>query len=153
FEVITQLGVGEALVSTLEKKGVPSIVQRTLIRPPASRMGPVTKKERAEIMAMSEMGDRYDETIDRESAYEVLNHRAEERASREAAEKARTEREKKRGKSRRKSTTNRRKSTSRARSSRRQSVGEAAIKSAARTFSSTLARELLRGLLGTFKRR
>jgi len=75
--VIKELGVGEALVSTLEKKGEPSIVQRTMIRPPSSKLGPVTKKVRQIIMADSPFSDKYDETIDNESAYEVLKERAE----------------------------------------------------------------------------
>jgi DNA helicase HerA-like ATPase len=52
-EAITKLGTGEALVSTLEEKGVPSMVQRTLIRPPSSRLGPITPQERADVIAMS----------------------------------------------------------------------------------------------------
>lgn len=77
-QVITELGVGEALVSTLEGKGAPSIVQRTLIRPPAARIGPVTAEERAGIIRNSPLAGRYDEAIDRESAYEMLIKRAEE---------------------------------------------------------------------------
>ena len=77
-EVIMELGVGEALVSTLEGKGVPSIVQRTLIRPPSARVGPVTPEARRPIVQNSAMGARYDATVDRESAYEMLTKRADE---------------------------------------------------------------------------
>ncbi|MBH0237086.1 helicase HerA-like C-terminal domain-containing protein [Methylobrevis albus] len=73
FEVITQLGVGEALVSVLEGKGVPSMVERTLIRPPASRLGPLAPAERQAIMAASPVGAIYDREIDRESAFEMLS--------------------------------------------------------------------------------
>ncbi len=76
FEVITNLGVGEALVSTLMKKGVPSIVERTLIRPPSSRMAPITPQERKKIMQASPVFGQYDEIVDRESAYEVLKKHA-----------------------------------------------------------------------------
>ncbi|RST83445.1 DUF853 family protein, partial [Aquibium carbonis] len=82
---ITQLGVGEALVSTLEAKGIPSMVQRTLIRPPASRLGPITDQERARIQALSPVAGRYDKTIDRESAFEILQKRGAEAA--DAAER------------------------------------------------------------------
>jgi len=82
---ITQLGVGEALVSTLEAKGVPSVVQRTLIRPPASRLGPITDAERAQIQAMSPVAGQYDRTVDRESAFEILQRRGAEAA--DAAER------------------------------------------------------------------
>ncbi len=78
FEVITNLGIGEALVSTLMKKGVPSIVQRTLIRPPSSRMAPITPQERKTIMQNSPVFGQYDETVDRESADEILKKRAED---------------------------------------------------------------------------
>src|SRR5690606_14435015 len=77
-KAITQLGTGEALVSTLEAKGVPSIVQRTLIRPPASRLGPITPQERAKLIALSPVTGQYDTTIDRESAFEILQKKAAE---------------------------------------------------------------------------
>ncbi|MEM9170229.1 MAG: helicase HerA-like domain-containing protein, partial [Pseudomonadota bacterium] len=78
--VLGELGVGEALVSTLEDKGVPSVVERTLIRPPASRMGPVTPAERRAVLDASPLAGIYDEPIDRRSAYELLTERAERRA-------------------------------------------------------------------------
>ncbi|MEP3225926.1 MAG: helicase HerA-like domain-containing protein [Parasphingorhabdus sp.] len=71
-EAITELRVGEALVSTLLEDGAPSIVQRTLIKPPRSRLGPVTAKERAIIQSISPYDGKYDEEIDRASAEEVL---------------------------------------------------------------------------------
>lgn len=83
FEVITNLGIGEALVSTLMKKGVPSIVQRTLIRPPSSRMAPITPQERKKIMQTSPVFGQYDERIDRDSAYEKLKKQAEEKIKQE----------------------------------------------------------------------
>ncbi len=72
---ILELGVGEALVSLLEKKGEPSIVQRTLIRPPSSRLGPVTPDERRQIINASPVKGVYDERIDRKSAHEQLKER------------------------------------------------------------------------------
>jgi DNA helicase HerA-like ATPase len=79
-DVITQLGVGEALVSVLQEKGVPSVVQRTLIRPPASRLGPATPEERRTCIAASPIGTKYEQQIDRESAYEVLRGKTEHAA-------------------------------------------------------------------------
>jgi DNA helicase HerA-like ATPase len=81
---IREVGTGEAVVSLLEDKGIPAMVSRTLIRPPESRMGPVTEAERAETIAASPLAGRYDETVDRESAHEILATRAEAHA-REAA--------------------------------------------------------------------
>jgi uncharacterized protein len=76
-DVITNLGVGEALVSVLEGKGAPSIVERTLIAPPGARVGPITPQERAALMKDSPYRSKYTETIDRESAFEMLAGRAE----------------------------------------------------------------------------
>ncbi|MBC2778533.1 helicase HerA-like domain-containing protein [Parasphingopyxis marina] len=86
---ITELKVGEALVSTLMEDGAPSPVERTLIRPPYSRMGPISTGERAAIIAASPVGDVYSERVDRESAAEVLAHKADDAAAtaEEVAEK------------------------------------------------------------------
>jgi DNA helicase HerA-like ATPase len=73
--VITQLGKGEALVSFLEGNGTPSMVDRALIRPPSARVGPVTADERKAIIAKSPFRGRYDQAIDPESAYEILQKR------------------------------------------------------------------------------
>lgn len=81
---IREVGTGEAVVSLLEAKGVPAMVSRTLIRPPESRMGPVTAAERAETIAASPLKGRYDTAVDRESAQEILAGRA-EKAAKEAS--------------------------------------------------------------------
>ncbi|MGB7370199.1 helicase HerA-like domain-containing protein [Erythrobacter sp.] len=78
--VITELKVGEALVSTLDADGAPTVVQRTLIKPPRSRLGPVTDKERAIIQAASPLAGKYDEVVDRESAEEMLLAKAQDAA-------------------------------------------------------------------------
>ncbi|MFD2236392.1 helicase HerA-like domain-containing protein [Aureimonas populi] len=88
FEAITRLGTGEALVSTLEAGGAPSVVQRTLIRPPAARVGPASEAERAEIVARSPVLGRYETAADRQSAYEILNGRADEELAREEQARA-----------------------------------------------------------------
>jgi DNA helicase HerA-like ATPase len=137
-DVITTLGVGEALISTLEKKGEPSIVQRTMVRPPSSKLGPVTQTVRKNIVSESMLADIYTDTIDNESAYEVLQARAEKAAK--AAAKTPESDSKPASKKR----------------SNRQSVGEAALKSLARAASSslgrTIANALVRGILGALKR-
>lgn len=71
-KAITELGVGEALVSLLDEKGMPSIVDRALVLPPRSRLGPVTPEERAAIVAASPLAGVYEQTVDRRSAYEML---------------------------------------------------------------------------------
>ena len=75
-QVITELKVGEALVSTLDHEGAPTVVQRTLIAPPRSRLGPITEKERAIIQSISPFGGKYDAAVNRESAAEVLTQKA-----------------------------------------------------------------------------
>ena len=82
--VILELGVGEALVSTLENRGEPSIVQRTLIRPPESRIGPLSAQERQGVRDYSPVQGKYDDAVDRDSAHEMLAKRAEELAAKEA---------------------------------------------------------------------
>ncbi len=84
--VIQELKVGEALVSVLHNKGEPSMVQRTLIRPPSGRMGPVTVAERQTLVDGSPIQGKYEDALDRESAYEMLQKRAEAAAA--DAEKA-----------------------------------------------------------------
>ncbi len=86
--VILELGVGEALVSFLENKGEPSIVQRTLIRPPNGRIGPLSDTERQDVLGRSPFAGKYDTALDRESAHEILEKRRAEQAQLKAAEEA-----------------------------------------------------------------
>jgi len=161
-EVITQLGVGEALVSTLEKKGVPSIVGRTMMRPPSSRMAPISVKERKAILRDSPMSDLYDETINRESAAEVLAERAEQRLREEEMQRDREDREREKygrmGRSRSgyedsiRDDRPTKRSRSKRRRSTRQTTTEKAINSFARTVARQLGNQLVRGILGSLKR-
>src|SRR5712671_794303 len=80
-EVITELGVGEALISFLDEKGTPRIVERAFIVPPGSQIGPITEAERRQVSQASPLFSRYEKTIDRESAYEKLTGRAEEKTA------------------------------------------------------------------------
>ena len=75
-EAITELGTGEALVSFLDEKGRPGITQRVFVVPPGSQIGPITSQQRQALMAHSLVAGNYDKTIDRESAYEMLQQRA-----------------------------------------------------------------------------
>ncbi|MFT5572475.1 MAG: DNA helicase HerA-like ATPase [Cryomorphaceae bacterium] len=134
--VITELGVGEALVSTLDAQGVPTQVERILIRPPESRIGPMDDTERSEQISRSPFRGRYDTALDRESAYEMLLERAEKKAAQEETlelEEAAREEAQASSKSR----------------SRRQSPTEAFVSSAARAIGSQLGRRMIRGILGS----
>jgi len=77
-KVIMELGKGEALVSFLEGNGTPSMVERCMIRPPSGRVGPISEDERKALMASSPVKGKYDQAIDRESAYEILQKRMQE---------------------------------------------------------------------------
>jgi DNA helicase HerA-like ATPase len=132
-DAIKELGVGEALVSTLGGKGVPGMVERVLIRPPASRLGPATRAEREAVIAASIFSRRYDEPVDRRSAYEMLNERAENKSKQEADAAAEKTASKK----------------TPARSSNRQGVMEAMLKSIVRSIGSSLGRQISRGVLGS----
>ncbi len=88
---ITELKVGEALVSTLDKDGAPTVVQRSLIAPPCSRLGPVTEKERAIMQSISPHEGKYDERVNRESAEEVLLAKAQDAAATAAEVEAKGE--------------------------------------------------------------
>ena len=152
---ITELGVGEALVSMLEERGVPGIVQRCLVRPPCSRIGPITDEERAVVRGRSPVGGLYDTAVNRESAYEILSVRAEQAAATAAADAAARQAEKEGAAEAR--AAQREQKASKPRAGNRQGYVEAAAKSAVRSISSqvgrTLGQRLLRGLLGSLTKR
>ncbi|HEY8181583.1 MAG TPA: helicase HerA-like domain-containing protein [Thermoanaerobaculia bacterium] len=137
-KAITELEVGEALVSFLDEKGAPGVVERAFVIPPHSQIGAITPEQRQAIITSSLIAGQYEKTVDRESAYEMLKARAETKAATPAAPAATgggiwgsifggaT--------------------TARGRS--REGLGEAAMKSAVRAASSQLGRQIARGILG-----
>jgi DNA helicase HerA-like ATPase len=145
---ISELGVGEALVSTLQGGGQPSMVERTMMAPPGCRLGAITSDERAALRAQSGLAGKYDTPLDRDSASEMLERRATQAApdaGRRTGAPAPT-----RGNA---GTATEAKPSSRLNdflwgTGRRQGAVEAMTKSAARTVGNQLGRSLLRGLLG-----
>jgi DNA helicase HerA-like ATPase len=139
-QVISQLGVGEALVSTLQEQGIPMPVERTLICPPRCRMGAVTPEERAAVLARSPLGAKYNSPVNRESAYEILSRR--------------TVLEKKQVPQPGQAQEERRSEGSSPLgdllwgTKRRQGMVETMAKQAARTVGSQIGRQILRGVLG-----
>ncbi|OYW40713.1 MAG: ATP-binding protein [Hydrogenophilales bacterium 12-61-10] len=145
--VITELGVGEALVSFLDAKGRPGVVERAFVVPPQGQLGPITEAQRRQLMQTSLVAGVYDKTVDRESAYESLKARAEQTAIAAAAAKPAA------------------KTTEAAAagggglgdilggvlggSGRREGVLEAFTKSAARAIGSQAGRSIIRGVLGS----
>lgn len=155
---IKEVGTGEAVTSFLEAKGIPGMVERTLIRPPASRLGPIPDVERRAIIAQSDLGLKYEKAIDRDSAFERLQARAKaaaEEAARAEAEEERLKEEERRAREMRRyedRTTGR--SSSRSRSSRTDSLATAFGKSLVRQLGTKTGQALVRGILGSlFKSR
>ncbi|MEK6216061.1 MAG: DUF853 domain-containing protein [Boseongicola sp.] len=150
-DAIREVGVGEAVTSMLESKGAPGVVERTLIRPPSSQLGPITASERKDVMAGSPVAGKYDTTKDRESAYEVLGARSDATAREaEDAEK----REEKAEAAEREYRTGRRykgervgRSTSR-RKTKSDGFGEALAKVFVKELKGTTGRRIIRGILG-----
>jgi hypothetical protein len=143
---ITELKVGEALVSLLQEDGSPSPVERAIIAPPRSRLGPLSAQERAVMVSTSPLAGKYDEDVDRESAEEVLKARAQQAAEAAARVKAQAEAEKAeaaRAKAEAKAERERRANPSLAEDMVRQ-VG----RSMQRQVANKVAGTLLRGLLG-----
>lgn len=141
-QAISELGVGEALVSVLDHKGVPGIVERTLIRPPASRIGPVTPAERQQLMQHSPVAGNYDNALDQESAHERLQARA----ALIKEQENKVERQLGGGSARRQQ--------SRPRGRPRQSAVETMAKSVARSVGSSLGRQIVKSIFGSlFKSR
>jgi DNA helicase HerA-like ATPase len=139
---ITELGVGEALVSLLDEKGRPCVVERALVLPPGSRLGAITAEERASVIRNSLIAGIYDKTEDRESAYEKLAQRVKEQpAAPEQAEAS--------GGGMLGALGGLLGGSTGPRGGRREGVVELAAKSAARAIGSQVGREIIRGVLGS----
>jgi len=149
---IKEVGTGEAVTSFLQAKGAPGMVERTLVRPPVSRLGPITTAERAQIMRDSLLGEKYDRTIDRDSAYERLAARAAE-AARETGAAAEPEAGSREFSNARRygggaAAKSAKPAKPAARASRSDSIAEAFGKSFARQLGTKTGQALVRGVLG-----
>jgi DNA helicase HerA-like ATPase len=179
-QAITDLGVGEALVSFLDEKGRPTMVERAFVLPPASQIGPLTDAERAALMAQSVVANVYEKAIDRESAYEKLKGRVVEKMPDEADAKARNQPTMRNdgwgnngnadgnaGSASAPSSSggfgdilgsvfggsSAGNSRTGSRGRRSDTVVESMMKSAARSIGSTVGREIIRGVLGSILKR
>jgi cell division protein FtsX len=128
------MGVGEALISTLLANGAPSMVKRTMVKPPVSRIGAASKAEVHEILVESPFVEKYATLVDRESAFEKLAKRA-EIAAKAAAEK--------------KPTPKRAHVAPKPRGRQRQSIAETFAKSVVRSLGGKTGQALVRGILGS----
>lgn len=135
-QAITEVGVGEALVSFLDEKGRPTVVERAFIVPPHSLIGPASAERRQEVMSSSRLRNRYETMVDRESAYELLQARsAQQEAEKQAEEPAPAAR------------------AGRQPDSMMETVAKSVARSAATAIGATIARSLVRGLLGSLTRK
>ncbi len=139
--VISELGVGEALVSTLEEGGAPSVVDRVKIAPPRCRMGPATDDERQLVMSRSPVGSKYDKDLDRESAYEKLKQKQQQIEQRKQQAEAELQRQKQQQVAEKAS---RKKASGRS----RQSVWETAGKTVARRFGTKIVNAVWKKFFG-----
>jgi DNA helicase HerA-like ATPase len=130
-EIITQLGVGEALVSVLDVDGIPTIVEQAHICPPRSQIGPITRNERELLLENSVMSEQYDEAIDRESAYEILQQRK-ATLKENNIEKL--------------DTQERVESTKKSKTRKKQGILETFLKQMMRTLASSLSRKMIKRL-------
>jgi len=137
--VITELGVGEALVSFLDDKGRPNVTERAFVVPPGSQLGPISTDERRKLIASSAIAGHYEKAVDRESAYEKLKGRTEEKHEEgpKAAGSPNVISDVLFGK------------TGPRGGKQSQGLLEAMAKSAVRTVGSQVGREIVRGLLGS----
>ncbi len=163
-EAITQLAVGEALVSFLQEGGIPQMVERAYIMPPHSQIGAITDAERAAVRTASPIGGKYDEALNRESAYELLTQRQESEAEAPAQPAAaaggwswpwskKAEAPAPPPTPTRSSSAPRAVRPSQPRASNRQGVAEAFAKSVVRTAGTSIGRQLIRGLFGALLKR
>ena len=158
-EVITQLGVGEALVSFLDEKGIPDVVERAMIFPPHSQIGPITPEQRTQIIRSSVIAGVYEQAVDRDSAYEKLKGKvaasataasapatavqqsAQQTAPAQAPAAAQTDWLQEAG-----SVLG---NVLGSGTGRRDTAAQAMVKSAARSIGSTVGRQIVRGVLGS----
>lgn len=143
--VIAELGVGEALISTLDKKGVPTVVERTLVAPPRSQIGPLEEARRAEIISRSPLRAVYETKTERETAKDILARKRQEEE--QAKEQAAAEAE------RQKQLQAEQKQAAKKPASRRESAGDAFMKSAARSFGTTFSRQIINTIIKSITKR
>ena len=149
IEALQELGTGEALVSVLDEKGVPTMVERANILPPRSSMSAVDDVTLQSVVAASPFKSKYEKELDRESAYEVIagqNAQAQKEAEKQEIEKERLELEKEKEKLKKEKEKSKSKSTGR----KRQSALEKAINSTANTIGREIGKKVVRGIFGSF---
>jgi len=143
-KVITELGVGEVLISLLDEKGVPSVVDRAFVVPPVGHIGPITAEQRAQLLSTSLVAGIYENAVDRDSAFEILHRKAEEKTAAQAQVKAQEEAAKQQA-AEEKAT----RAAARAPDSVWESIGKSAARSASSSIGRQIGNSIVRGVLGS----
>jgi DNA helicase HerA-like ATPase len=143
-KTITELGVGEVLISTLDPKGVPTVVDRAFVVPPFSQIGPITPDVRAQLMSTSLVAGQYENAVDRESAFEILSKRAEERATVAAQAKAEADAEKEAAKE-----AKAERAAARAPDTLTEAITKSVVRSASSSIGRSIGTQIVRGVLGS----
>ena len=143
-KVITELGVGEVLISTLDDKGVPTMVDRAFVVPPVSQLGPVTPEQRTQLINSSLVAGQYEQAADPESAYEILAKRAEEKAAAAAQAKAAEDAEKEAEKQ-----AKAERAAARAPDTLAESITKSVVRSASSSIGRSIGTQIVRGVLGS----
>lgn len=146
--VITELGVGEVLISTLDEKGVPTVVDRAFVVPPAGHIGPCTSEQRQQVLGASLVAGQYENTLDRESAFEMLKVKAGERAAAQADAVAQTEAAKQQAAAEKEAIRAER-TAARAPDSMMESLGKSVVRSAGSSLGRQIGTKIVRGVLGS----
>ena len=143
-KTITELGVGEVLISCLDEKGIPCVVDRAFVVPPFSQIGPVTPEKRGQLISGSLVAGIYEKELDRESAFEILSKRAEEKMAADAEVKAAEEAEKEAAK-----VAKAEKAAARAPDTLVESITKSVARSASSSIGRQIGNTIVRGVLGS----
>jgi DNA helicase HerA-like ATPase len=142
-KTITELGVGEVLISTLDEKGVPTVVDRAFVVPPVSQIGPISPDVRAQLISTSLVAGQYEQVIDRESAFEILSKKAQERVAAAAEAKAVEDAEKEAEKQ-----AKAERAAARAPDTFAESITKSVVRSASSSIARSIGTQIVRGVLG-----
>lgn len=142
-KVITELGVGEVLISMLDGKGIPTIVERAFVVPPVGQIGPITPEQRSQLISTSLVAGVYDDPVDRESAFEILQKKTAERVAAQAQTEAQELAAKQQAADEKAA-----KAAARAPDSVVESIGKSVLRSAGSSIGRSIGTQIVRGVLG-----
>jgi DNA helicase HerA-like ATPase len=143
-KAITELGVGEVLISMLDEKGVPTMVDRAFVVPPVGHIGPITPEQRQQLMSTSLVAGVYENAVDRESAFEILQQKAQEKAAAQAQMQAQEDAAKQQA-----AEEKAQRAAARAPDTMWESIGKSVARSASSSIGRSIGTQIVRGVLGS----